>query len=194
MPKSFALGVMVSEVADALMAAVAPALRVRVPVLEPATRGEKVTTMVQVAEAAKEAPQVEPLPNPNSPLELGMDQPPREKAIAEELVRVKVKVEVVPTAVMGKLAGLGVRARAPVTALPVSEAETSATVRVAVLLPTVVGLKTIKMLQVAPAATEVPQPFDTIVNMVESVPETAGAVGRGTAAVPELVTVRPAEV
>ena len=77
---------------------------------------------------------------PNSPLVLARDQPFRAKAMAEELLRVTVKVEVVPTAALGKLAGLGVMVSAPVIAVPVSEAVASATVRVAVLLPTVVAV------------------------------------------------------
>ena len=183
-----------SELAEALRVEEAPAAEMRVPVVEPATWGEKVTTWVQLAEAGKEAPQVDPVPKPNSPLVLEMVQPFRVKAKAEELVRVTVKVDVVPTAVLGKLAGLGVMVRSPVTAVPVREAVASATVRVAVLLPTVVGLKSTMMVQVAPAATEVPQPFNRVMNWVESVPEMAGGVGKATAVVPELVTVRVAAV
>ena len=48
--------------------------------------------------------------------------------------------------------------------------------------------------QVAPAATEVPQLFNRVRNWVESVPEMAGAVGKATAAEPELVTVKVAPV
>jgi hypothetical protein len=133
------------ELAKPVRVTVAPAATVRVPVLVPAAAGVNLTTTVQLEEAAKEESVMQLFVVVSNSPEGATDQPPRLNAEEEVLVRVRVRLLLLPTGVLGKTAGLGVKVKTPVNPVPVSEAVASATLRVAVLTPIVVGLKTIRM-------------------------------------------------
>ena len=102
------------------------------------------------------------------------------------MAKVRVKEEELPTGVLGKVAGLGVRVSTPAMAVPVRAAVAGPTFRVADLVPAEVGLNMITRLQVEPAAKAEPHMF-AMVNIAASAPERVG-VGKETLAEPGLVS------
>ena len=119
--------------------------------------GVKVTMMVQLAPPARELPQVPPVTEKSAlALELNVIEP------LWPFVTVAVAVEVEPTAVLGnvRLAGLTVRGASPV---PVSLTSCglvlalSLTVRAPVKAPRLVGVNSTLIVQLPPAASELPQ-------------------------------------
>jgi hypothetical protein len=73
------------------------------------------------------------------------------------LVRVSVRLLEPPIATLPKVSGLGENTKAPEKAVPARAAVALPMARVAVLAPAVWGMKTRMTVQLAPAASEVPQ-------------------------------------
>jgi hypothetical protein len=166
-----------------------------------AEAGVNVTVMVQVAPAARDAPQLLLWPKL---LEF--------VPVTEMLVMVSAAVPgfdsvmgravaEVPTVVLGKASGFGLRTACGAVPVPVSATvcgepvALSTTDREAVRLPDAVGVKVTVMMQLAPAASDVPQLFDWL-KLLAFVPVTEMLV-MVRAAVPGLervVDAVPAEV
>jgi hypothetical protein len=141
---------------DALSVMVTDAVRV------PGLVGVKVTLIVQLAPAAKLAPQVLAWMK-SPPLAPVMEMPVIVRVAVPLLVKVSVWAPLLlPTATPLKLMLVPDRVTAGATPLPVSDTLSGLSIALSVIVteavraPTAVGVKFTAMVQLAPAATELP--------------------------------------